>query len=145
MHRTSWLFILTTLGLACFAPLGCGAKGPTAKAMQGSVTCGGEKASKGMVSFVPIDGTSGRICAAPIVDGQYRFDGGGVVLGKYRVQIDARRKTGRKVKGNNGMEVTMIDEEIRMGPEAYAGQGSPLTVDVRADSDGRFDIAIPSQ
>jgi len=32
-----------------------------------------------------------------------------------------------------------------MGPKTYAGGQSPLSVDVRADSDGRFDIAIPSQ
>ena len=46
---------------------------------------------------------------------------GGVPLGKYRVQVDARQKTGRKVQGNNGLEMTTIDEEVRMGPAAYAG------------------------
>jgi hypothetical protein len=112
----------------------------------GSVTCGGEKVTVGRVSFVPIDGSGGRICVAPIADGQYRTEPlGGVRLGKYRVEIDARRKTGRKIQGSNGVEQTMIDEEVRMGPAAYAGDKSPLTTEIRADSDGRFDIAMPRQ
>ena len=37
----------------------------------------------------------------------------------------------------------MIDETVRMGPAIYAGDQSPLVVDVRTDSDGQFDIAIP--
>jgi hypothetical protein len=68
---------------------------------------------------------------------------GGVPLGKYRVQIDARKKTGRQVEQFNGVEKMMADEEVRVGPESYANQHSPLVVDVRADSDGQFDIAIP--
>ena len=39
----------------------------------------------------------------------------------------------------------MIDEEVRMGPEVYASDKSPLVVDVRTDSDGQFDISIPRQ
>ena len=131
------------LGLACLASAGCG-KGPAAVPLYGSVTCGDEEAPMGRISFVPMDTAAVPPCAAPIVDGQYRFEErGGVPLGKYRVQVDARKKTGRKVMGHNGFERTMIDEEVRMGPEVYAGNQSPLVVDVTADFDGQFDITIP--
>ena len=135
--------VVGVLGLACLASAGCG-KGPAAVPMYGSVTYGGEKAPMGRVSFVPMDAAAGPPCATPIIDGQYRLEErGGVPLGKYRVEVDARKKTGRKVMGHNGFERTMIDEEVRMGPEVYAGNQSPLVVDVTADFDGQFDIAIP--
>ena len=68
-----------------------------------------------------------------------------MALGKHRVCIDARQKTGRKVEGHNGREAVLVDEEVRVGPQVYAGDKSPLVFDLRADSDGRFDIAIPKQ
>jgi hypothetical protein len=136
-------WVAGVLGLACLTMVGCG-RGPAAKVMQGSVTCGGQDVPGGKVSFVPLDGDSAWICVAQIVDGKYRIDArGGVPLGKYRVQVDARKKTGRKVKVFNGIEKAMMDEEVRMGLEGYANQNSPLVVEVLADSDGRFDIAIP--
>ena len=119
-------------------------KGLPSKVIGGSVTCGGEEVPTGQVSFVPIEGTPGPNSAGLIVDGQYRIEArGGVPLGKHRVCVDARKKTGRKVEGHNGRETTMIDEEVRMGPEVYAGDQSPLVVDIRADSDGHYDIALP--
>ncbi|MBU4398929.1 MAG: hypothetical protein KKE86_06285 [Planctomycetes bacterium] len=133
------------LALACLAMTGCGQQGLHAKAMHGSVTCGGEKVPLGQVSFVPIEGTPGPTTTALIVDGRYRVErGGGVPLGKHRVEVDVRKKTGRKVKGFNGLEPAMIDEVIRVGPEVYAGGQSPLVVEVRSDSDGQFDITLPS-
>jgi hypothetical protein len=142
MSRTT-RSIAALVAFTYLAVVGCG-KGPPTKAMFGSVTYGGKSVPGGQVSFVPAEGKSPWVCAAPIVDGQYRIDArGGVPLGNYRVQVDARKKTGRKVKGFNGVETMMVDEEVRLGPEKYAGQDSPLAVEVRADSDGRFDIAIP--
>jgi hypothetical protein len=133
------------LVFACLAAAGC-SRGPAVMAVHGAVVYGGKAVPGGKVSFVPLDGTSPWVCAAPIADGQYRIDArGGVPLGKYRVQVDARKNTGRKVKGFNGVETMMVDEEVRLGPEKYANQNSPLTIDVRADSDGRFDIAIPKE
>lgn len=129
--------------LACSTMIGCN-RGSATKVMQGSVTCGGESVPDGTVSFMPFDGKSSWIYAVPIVDGKYCIDTrGGVPLGKYRVQVDAHKKTGRKVQGFSGAEKGMIDEKMRVGPESYANQNSPLVVDVRADSDGQFDIAIP--
>ena len=112
----------------------------------GSVTCGDEKVPTGKVSFVPVENTRGPVRGALIVDGRYRIDSqGGVPWGKYRVEVDARKKTGRKVQASNGREMTTIDEEVRTGAEAYAGARSPLVIEVCNDSSGQFDIAIPKQ
>lgn len=97
----------------------------------------------GMLRFVPIEAgselpsTSGRI-----VDGQYRIDQkGGVPLGKYRVEIDARRPTGTKT--TNPMSGQTTEDTVTMGPKIYAGVQSPLTVDVTAADDGHFNLLIP--
>jgi hypothetical protein len=137
-----WHCVAATL--ACMLLVGCGSGG--SKPMWGSVTCGNEKVSLGKVSFIPVEDTRGPVRGASIVDGQYRVDSqGGVPLGKYRVEVNARKKTGRKVQGSNGREVTMIDEEVRLGPEGYAGAKSPLIVEITSDFDGRYDIVIPGQ
>jgi hypothetical protein len=124
---------------------GCG-RARAAKIVHGSVSCGGEKVPMGQIMFVPIDNPSQPPSTATIADGQYRIDAkGGAPLGKYRVQIDARRKTGQNIQAHNGLEPTTVKEVARMGPESYAGPKSPLTVIVTADSDGAFDIQIPRQ
>ena len=128
----------------CLLPIGCGRKGPTAKVVHGNVVCGNEKVAAGRLFFVPIEGTARTNCYANISDGQYRIEaGGGVPLGKYRVCLDARKKTGRKVTGFNGLERTMTDETIRLEPKIYTSDQSPLVVDITADFNGQFDIAIP--
>ena len=137
------LLLAGAMGLGCLALFGC-AKKESVKVVQGAVTCGGEKVPEGRVTFVPLDGDSGPNRATVILDGQYRIEPkGGVRLGKYRVCVDARKKTGRKVLGFNGFQQAMVDETVRVGPEAYAGDQSPCEVNITADFDGRFDIALP--
>ena len=146
VHRVARLLVAAALGLACLAPAGCGNSGRSTKAMHGRVTCGGQIVPTGKVLFVPLPGTPGSPTPALIVDGQYRVDARhGVPLGKHRVWVDARKKTGRKVQGFNGIETSLIDEEVRMGPDIYAGESSPLVVEVRADSDGQFDVVLPAR
>ena len=137
MHLCVGLLVAASLVI-----VGC-SKSTTGKAFHGSVTCDGEKVPMGTVSFVPDAGVSAPIRTAPIVDGQYRITAPGTVpFGKYRIQVAARKTTGRKVQGNNGREVTMIDETVGMGQTAYAGAQSPLSVDVNAGCNETYDIAI---
>jgi hypothetical protein len=139
--------LIVTVGLACLAPFGCGGK-PPLKIMHGSVSCGGERVPMGQVVFVPIGNSSASLplSVAAIADGKYSMtSGSGAPLGKYRVKVDARKKTGQKVRGFNGIEITMVDEVVGMGPKAYAGDQSPLVVEVTADSDGKYDIAMPGK
>lgn len=123
--------------------VGCGRGDLPRKVVYGNVTCGDAKVTMGMLRFAPIEpgvdlpSTSGRI-----VDGQYRIEQkGGVPLGKYRVEIDARRPTGTKT--TNPLSGQTTEETVTMGPKIYAGVESPLTVEVTAAGDGRIDLAIP--
>lgn len=130
------------LVVACLLLAGC--VKPAAKELHGTVTCGGEAVAAGRVSFVPAENDSKAVYSTHIVDGRYRINlWGGAPLGKYRVEIDAKRKTGRKIQGFNGVETTMVDEEVRMGPEVYAGANSPLVVEIVSDFDGQYDIVLP--
>lgn len=132
------------VGAVCILLAGCDSQGPAAKALRGTVTCAGEKVLLGQVTFIPLDDTSRPSSVTRIVDGHYHVTSrGGLPLGKYRVCVDARKKTGRKVQGYNGTEEGLIDEEIRLGSAIYAGEQSPLSVVIHADSEGVFDIAIP--
>jgi hypothetical protein len=120
---------------------GCRHGGLSRRVVYGKVACGGEKVATGTVRFVPVENTPGPATVALIVDGQYRaLNRGGVPIGKHRVEVAARRPTGRKIKSPEGQ---MVDETVAVGPELYAGSQSPLLVEVRADGDGRIDFAIP--
>ena len=67
---------------------------------------------------------------------------GGVPLGTHRVEVVAKRKTGRQVFG--GPEGALADETVTMGPAIYATEESPLKFELTADSDGEFNVNIPA-
>ncbi|MBN2290771.1 MAG: hypothetical protein JXM70_00005 [Pirellulales bacterium] len=132
---------LLMLGVCCLLFVGCG--GPKTKVVSGTVTVKGEKAQSGQVLFIPIEGTPGSNNAASIVDGEYRIEGrGGVMMGKYRVEVVAKKKTGRQVMQDTGFEKALADEYITISPPQYAGKQSPLTAEIDSSFDGRFDIDI---
>ncbi len=112
--------------------------------VEGTITYEGETVQLGQVRFVPIDGTQGPASHSAIVDGKYKIEArGGVPVGRHRVEVAALRKTGRQVLGYNGLEEAIIDETERLTPPVYSGNMSPLTAEVAADSDGKFDFEIP--
>jgi len=137
---------VVVVALSAAMTAGCGDGSLPSKPVHGTVTVGGEKVDAGEVRFVPVDGTPGPTSVGTIVEGEYRIDArGGVPLGKHRVEVEARRKTGRKVEQYSGFETSLVDETVRVGPQQYAGQQSPLVEEVTADSDGRIDVAIPAE
>jgi hypothetical protein len=145
-NTTRHLRAKTLLGVVSFAIallLGCGRGELPRKVISGSVTCGGHKVALGMVRFAPLDaGNSLPSASGRIVDGRYRIDGqGGAPLGKYRVEIDARRGNGQKK--TNPLSGKITEETVTVGPRVYAGAQSPLVAEVKADGDGRIDLAIP--
>jgi hypothetical protein len=144
LMKNRW-FAIVAACLTCATLLGCGAKKPAGKAVQGDVVYGGAKVPLGTVKFVSVEGSAPQRIA-PIVDGRYCIDSTDAVpLGKWRVEVDARQKTGRKVKSFNGIENAMVDEKVRLGPDAYADGRSPLIVEIDGAFDGKFDITIPRQ
>lgn len=133
--------------LAFFAAIdiaGCGSASDL-HVLHGSVSVAGQKPDSGEVRFVPIEGTEGSINAAVIVDGKYRIAGrGGVPTGKYRVEVVAKRKTGRQVRQYNGFETAMVDQQVPTSPPIYAGSDSPLIHEVLPHGDDKIDFELPA-
>ena len=121
---------------------GCGSTADV-QVVEGRVTVGDQTPDSGEIRFVPIDGTPGSVAAASIVDGQYRIAGrGGLVVGTYRVEIVAKKKTGRQTEQDNGFEVAMVDEQVQISATQYGGADSPLTHQVSSDRDGSVDFKL---
>lgn len=115
--------------------------------ISGNVTVNGAKAESGRVFLVPVEGAKGPRVAAQISDGVYTFNSdGGLAPGKYRVELEALRKTGRKTKARLvGGEMAEVDETEQLAPVAYRGEESPLLVDVPGPAAGKIDITISSE
>ena len=131
-----------TLLLGLVLAFGCGQGDLPRNVCHGEITCGGEKVDRGSVRFAPIEaGNQLPSTTGLIRDGQYRIEfRGGVPLGKYRVEIYAKDWTGKMIDDGRGQ---MIEETNPIGPRIYAGPSSPLVAEIKADSDGRYDFAIP--
>lgn len=116
------------------------------KLVYGTVTVGHEQQTiSGRVTFLPVDESAAPVSHARIIDGRYRIDArGGVPPGKYRVQLEAKRKTGRHVDVQVRGETVKTDEYTLVVAPVYASADSPLTVNVSADSEGRIDLKVPS-
>ena len=116
------------------------------KFVQGTVTCANAPVPEGMVRFIPIEGTRGPMSVGTIVNGHYHVEShNGVPLGIHRVEVDAWRKTGRKVTTRGRFEAESADELVRLGPAEYAEENSPLRIEFTADSSDRFDIKLPTK
>ncbi len=132
--------------LACIAAVWCAGCGNRPKIVQGTISVAGETPDSGEVQFVPIEETKGPVNAGPIIAGKYEIKGrGGVPPGTYRVQIVARKKTGRTVPDYNGFEVAMVEEQIQISPPVYATAQSPLTEEVTSGGDGTIDFELPAK
>ena len=114
------------------------------RVVHGTVSVGDQPVELGQVIFVPIEDTKGPTSYSPIDAGNYRVEGprGGVPLGTHRVEVVAKRKTGRKVPGMGG---ALIDEAVPFGPPIYDGDESPLRFTLDSDSSGEFNIEIPTE
>lgn len=114
--------------------------------VSGSVSVGGVKADSGRIFFVPIEGNKGPRIVTDIKDGVYQLAGdAGLLAGKYRVELDAQKRTGRKVKGRvMGGEAVERDETIPMAPRIYRDVDSPLIVEIPAADDGVVNIEVPA-
>jgi hypothetical protein len=105
--------------LALLAPApGCGGNVATIK---GDVTLDGKPVETGTITFVPIEGTPGSGARAQVAKGVYSIDSAmGTAPGTYRVEITARRKTGKKIPVGSPAPVgTMADEEVEALPARY--------------------------
>lgn len=76
---------------------GCG--GSNRGAVKGMVTLDGEPLPSGTIAFLPIDGTQSPSAGESIQGGKYSISADkGPMVGVFRVEIHASRKTGQRLK-----------------------------------------------
>ena len=110
-HWRLWLCLLT----AAFGPVffgGCNSS--PQQGIEGTVTLDGKPLEKGNVSFRPQSGTASPSAGAEIVGGKFSIaPKGGLLPGKFRVEITAMRPTDRKTLDHfSGKMVTISEQYI---------------------------------
>lgn len=149
-HRPMSGHLAWVLLLAAALVAGCGQSGPKRYAVSGSVAFAGEPVAEGAIAFVPIDDTQGPRVGANIQQGEYKIDrAGGPMAGRYRVEVSAPRKTGRKYKAPQRFvnvqvkpENAMIDEIVDVIPPKYSGATSELVREVQDGGNNVFDFDL---
>lgn len=132
--RVLSLISAVTLALAA---AGCGGvEGPPREPVSGMVTLDGKPLEKGMITFIPESGGD-LIVSGLVVDGSFhlpRPEGPG--LGVHRVEVRARKQSGRVLKNREDPE-NPIKEQVEIVPPRY-NQRSELRAEVAPGGDNRF-------
>lgn len=137
MQRFSHLKQLL-LVLVVAAVVGC-SNGPRRAAVGGTVSVGGRPLERGIINFLPVEGSRGPGAGGPITNGEYSLeDAKGAVVGSCRVEIRGFRKTGRKIAPLG----TPIDEEIQVVPVEFNDK-STLIRDIK-DGDNEVNFDLPA-
>ncbi len=138
LHARRWALLLSLVVPAS----GCGGGSASIK---GAVTLDGTPVESGHVNFVPIEGTPGAGARAQVVNGQYSVEAAARASpGVYRVEISARRKTGKKIPvGSPAPPGTMADEEVEAVPVRY-NKSSTLREELKGGANTR-DFSLTSK
>lgn len=110
---------------------GCGGSGPASATVSGEVKVNGAPVDKGIISYVPDEGT-GAAATAEITNGRYELQ---TTAGKKRVQISVPVVIDRR-KDSPAPSAQMIDITAESVPERYNAK-TELTFDVQAGSNTR--------
>ena len=137
-HALTWG---TASFLVVFA-LGCGGQSDRA-GVSGSVTVDGQPVEEGSITFVPDAQTGGPTAGDTIEQGNYAVSAeSGLAPGKYRVQIKATRKTGRRVKdGFPHPPDDLVDEVEQFLPPRYNTQ-TELVAELKAGRNEGVDFEL---
>ena len=80
-----------------FLLTGCGGGIPRCE-VEGTITVDGQPVKEGSITFQPLEGTSGPVAGASIIDGHYNIEKAkGPVVGEYQIVLTGRAPTGKKV------------------------------------------------
>ena len=86
MSKKSALQIIFYLGLSIV--WGCGQASPLGVVVQGSVSADHSPLAEGLITFIPVGGTTGQKCSVLIQGGSYVFESNhGLKAGEYRVEV----------------------------------------------------------
>ena len=99
-RRISWALIAVVSG-------GCGAdRGPERVVVSGTVTHNGKPVSEGVIRFVPAPTCPVPTAGTTIVNGKYTVDShGGVPVGTHGVQIEAFRKSTKRLRPEEQLQL----------------------------------------
>ena len=119
-------FVWFAVGLAIL--VGCGPENRAS--VRGNVTLDGKSLEVGVINFFPFGDNRGPTAGGTIENGRYQVEATkGVVLGKNRVTISSKQKTGRQIHGRDGD----VNEERAEAVPAQYNTNSTLVCEVQAD------------
>lgn len=121
---------------------GCGS-GPKTLRVSGKVTYDGKPLENGSIVFVPVADDKAPGAGGPIMDGVYDIPASsGPLQGvKYRVEISAMRKTGRKLPNIMTPDASTMEEVENYIPGIYNGQ-STLETTVMPENAAKQDFTL---
>jgi len=86
MSKMQALPIIFCVGL--ISVVGCGQRSPLGMGVKGLVNADNSPLAEGLITFIPVGGTTGQKCSVPIHDGKYVFEPvQGLMAGDYRVEV----------------------------------------------------------
>lgn len=126
-----------------FALPGCGEKEAPRGAIRGTVTLGGTPLAEGKIRFFAL--TGGVSTEGAILNGKYDIPPDrGPNAGKYRVEVIAEKKTGRRVPDRDGAAGDMKDETVNIVPLKY-NQNSTTQIDFDPNANKPHDFDLPAK
>jgi hypothetical protein len=131
--------VLAAVGLA--VAMGCGQRGLRRVSVEGTVTLDTKPLAEGNIRFRSLSADTTVIVPARIADGRFVVpEASGPLPGKYRVEIEVARKTGRKVP-HPMLPERVVDEMTESLPATYNSQ-STLSAEVTATGPNRFEFPL---
>ncbi len=129
--------MLVAITFAILSACGCGFGGGDDRIQfAGHVTVQGEPVKQGEIRLTPINGTPGHANIANIVEGAFRFEGRGVQLGTFRVEITSHRPirgakpyTAEQADGHPEIKAGDIPTEQYLPPRFHREPTLQFTVD----------------
>lgn len=147
--KVAAIVLLVTMGWGAVKALGFGGQGGFSRraAVRGFVTFDGMPLKNGVVLLLPAGETKGPTAGSTVSKGAFSIAvGSGPVVGRYRVEIKANRKTGRKE--NSAVPVGGRhdrDETVQFIPAMY-NTASQIEIDVRPGRNTiTLDLKSPSE
>ena len=127
--------ICVLLLLAAVLMAGCSG-GDGRKGLSGTVTVNGQPLETGSINFRPAPGTKGNTSGCAIENGEFTIAAeDGLPVGKYKVTVQAFRKTGRMVQD------PQMGRVPDMQPVSFMEAGT-LEAEITADGDNRFEFKL---
>jgi hypothetical protein len=122
---------------ALLCALGCASDARRA-AVSGTVLVDGKPLERGVINFLPVEGTQGPGAGGAITNGKFALDQQqGPIIGSNRVEIRGFRKTGQTISVMGSPR----DEEIQVVPPEFNEKSQEVTTIQPGSNTLNFDIA----